>query len=151
MTGTRSQLDLPNSSHPIGSSRIAPLVGLVAKGSGPMAPRRSASSTTERQRNLLLQPQDGALDMTQPIFSEIARPVLSLFGTTGKLPSASAAKPSTTTLSRRDHLLFEPEDAKLTGGTRSLMRRVLGLNVTDAPRKPAATTKTKIYATRQIA
>lgn len=28
----------------------------------------------------------------------------------------------------------EPEDARLTGGTRSLMRRVMGLNVT-APRK----------------
>jgi hypothetical protein len=108
-----------------------------------MAPRRSTSSATERQRNLLLQPQDGALD--------VAQPVLSLFGTTGKLTPASAGRPSVTTISRRDHLLSEPEDAKLTGGTRSLMRRVLGLNVTDAPRKPAATTKTKIYATRQIA
>ena len=41
-------------------------------------------------------------------------------------------------------MLREPEDARLTGGTRSLMRRVMGLNVT-APRKiakpvaPAAT------------
>ena len=31
-------------------------------------------------------------------------------------------------------MLREPEDARLTGGTRSLMRRVMGLNVT-APRK----------------
>jgi hypothetical protein len=29
----------------------------------------------------------------------------------------------------------EPEDARLTGGTRSLMRRVLGLNVTTQLRK----------------
>lgn len=33
----------------------------------------------------------------------------------------------------------EPEDAQITGGTRSLMRRVMGLNVTTGPdtRKPA--------------
>lgn len=33
----------------------------------------------------------------------------------------------------------EPEDAGMTGGTRSLMRRVMGLNVTASPggRKPA--------------
>jgi hypothetical protein len=139
----RRQLDLLNSSHPIASPRVAPLSGRVVKGSGPMAPRRSTSSATERQRNLLLQPQDGALD--------VAQPVLSLFGTTGKLPPVTAGRPSFTTISRHDHLLSEPEDAKLTGGTRSLMRRVLGLNVTDALRKPAATTKTKIFATRQIA
>ena len=30
----------------------------------------------------------------------------------------------------------EPEDARLTGGTRSLMRRVLGLNVTRPALKP---------------
>ncbi|HEX5284789.1 MAG TPA: hypothetical protein VFW30_11780 [Bryocella sp.] len=31
--------------------------------------------------------------------------------------------------------LREPEDAQLTGGTRSLMRRVMGLNVTAGARK----------------
>lgn len=31
----------------------------------------------------------------------------------------------------------EPEDARLTGGTRSLMRRVMGLNVTTGARKLA--------------
>jgi hypothetical protein len=30
----------------------------------------------------------------------------------------------------------EPEDARLTGGTRSLMRRVLGLNVTSSVARP---------------
>ena len=33
-------------------------------------------------------------------------------------------------------LLREPEDAALTGGRRSLMRRVLGLNVTQPSAKP---------------
>ncbi|HEY5330021.1 MAG TPA: hypothetical protein VIJ79_09070 [Acidobacteriaceae bacterium] len=37
-------------------------------------------------------------------------------------------------------LASEPEDARLTGGTRSLSRRLMGLNVTAKlePRKPAA-------------
>jgi len=38
-----------------------------------------------------------------------------------------------TAMSRMAHR--EPEDARLTGGTRSLMRRVMGLNVTTAARK----------------
>ena len=38
-----------------------------------------------------------------------------------------------TAMSRTAHR--EPEDARLTGGTRSLMRRVMGLNVTNATRK----------------
>lgn len=38
-----------------------------------------------------------------------------------------------TAMSRLAHR--EPEDARLTGGTRSLMRRVMGLNVTSAARK----------------
>jgi hypothetical protein len=39
-------------------------------------------------------------------------------------------------------MLREPEDARLTGGTRSLMRRVMGLNVTalSAARKVPAKT-----------
>ena len=46
-----------------------------------------------------------------------------------------------TALSARTRLAFrEPEDARLTGGTRSLMRRVMGLNVTAlaGTRKPQA-------------
>jgi hypothetical protein len=41
---------------------------------------------------------------------------------------------------RAPRLGSEPEDARLTGGTRSLSRRVMGLNVTakPEPRKPAA-------------
>ena len=38
---------------------------------------------------------------------------------------------------RAPRLGGEPEDARLTGGTRSLSRRVMGLNVTAKP-KPAA-------------
>ena len=46
--------------------------------------------------------------------------------------------------------LREPEDAKLTGGTRSLMRRVMGLNVTSAgarkalPRSVAAKSQAQV-------
>ncbi len=37
----------------------------------------------------------------------------------------------------QNQLFQEPEDARLTGGTRSLMRRVFGLNVTKGLRKSA--------------
>lgn len=48
------------------------------------------------------------------------------------------AQETGTLLSARNRLGFrEPEDAGLTGGTRSLMRRVMGLNVT----APAGTRK----------
>lgn len=40
------------------------------------------------------------------------------------------AQETGTLLTARTRLLREPEDARLTGGTRSLMRRVMGLNVT---------------------
>lgn len=41
------------------------------------------------------------------------------------------AQETGTLLTARTRLSFrEPEDARLTGGTRSLMRRVMGLNVT---------------------
>jgi hypothetical protein len=36
------------------------------------------------------------------------------------------------------NLLNEPEDARLTGGTRSLTRRLLGLNIMTVSRKTAA-------------
>jgi hypothetical protein len=39
-------------------------------------------------------------------------------------------------------LASEPEDARMTGGTRSLTRRVLGLNVTAEERKSALPMKT---------
>lgn len=34
------------------------------------------------------------------------------------------------------NVMFEPEDARLTGGTRSLMRRALGLNFRPIKQKP---------------
>lgn len=46
-------------------------------------------------------------------------------------PQDGAAQEAGTLLAARKRLaLREPEDARLTGGTRSLMRRVMGLNVT---------------------
>jgi hypothetical protein len=48
---------------------------------------------------------------------------------------APANAPHVLTPSQRN-ILSEPDDAGMTGGTRSLNRRVLGLNVTAAPRKP---------------
>jgi hypothetical protein len=44
------------------------------------------------------------------------------------------AQETGTLLTARNRLTFrEPEDARLTGGTRSLMRRLMGLNVTALP------------------
>jgi hypothetical protein len=40
-------------------------------------------------------------------------------------------------------MLREPEDARLTGGTRSLMRRVMGLNVTALRKVPSKVVPTK--------
>jgi len=49
----------------------------------------------------------------------------------GKLHQPQDGAPEAgTLLSARTRLFREPEDARLTGGTRSLMRRVMGLNVT---------------------
>jgi hypothetical protein len=47
----------------------------------------------------------------------------------------SAAARALLTSLRQANPLAEPEDATLTGGTRSLTRRLLGLNVTSAQRK----------------
>lgn len=45
-------------------------------------------------------------------------------------PQDGAQEPGTLLTARTHMALSEPEDASLTGGTRSLMRRVMGLNVT---------------------
>lgn len=45
-------------------------------------------------------------------------------------PQDGAQEPGTLLTKRSRMSLREPEDARLTGGTRSLMRRVMGLNVT---------------------
>ena len=58
---------------------------------------------------VMIQPQDGAVE------------------TRTKLSSISAQQHS--------DVLHEPEDARLTGGTRSLDRRLLGLNVMETYRK----------------
>jgi hypothetical protein len=79
-----------------------------------MSWRRSGHGSSARLQRpaemRLRQPQDGATDVTSRVAS-LRSPGLELTG--------------------------EPEDARLTGGTRSLMRRVLGLNVM-APPLPAA-------------
>lgn len=45
-------------------------------------------------------------------------------------PQDGAQEPGTLLTAQSRMALREPEDASLTGGTRSLMRRVMGLNVT---------------------
>jgi len=78
-------------------------------------PRRithgSIAWSLPRGANILRQPQDGAPSETNPLLA------------------AAQNRPSP----------LEPEDATLTGSTRSLTRRLMGLNVTEAPRKPATT------------
>jgi len=77
-----------------------------------------------RALNTLRQPQDGAHSETNPLLS------------TAQLQGSSP---------------LEPEDARLTGGTRSLTRRLMGLNVTESPRKPAAATALSLSGRRQLA
>jgi hypothetical protein len=45
-------------------------------------------------------------------------------------PQDGAQETGTLLTARKRLMLREPEDARLTGGTRSLMRRTMGLNVT---------------------
>jgi len=49
--------------------------------------------------------------------------------------AAMSSAPSLLASLRHGNALLEPEDAGMTGGTRSLTRRLMGLNVTSAPRK----------------
>jgi len=64
---------------------------------------------------------------------------------------ASVARPSPRQITAHHDgsLLVEPEDAGLTGGTRSLMRRLIGLNiaagVTPQCKKPVATLVTDTF------
>ncbi len=51
-------------------------------------------------------------------------------GVTLHQPQDGAQETGTLLTARTRMALREPEDARLTGGTRSLMRRVMGLNVT---------------------
>ncbi len=82
-----------------------------------------------RGLNGLRQPQDGASPTLATISADTASPL-------------AALKPRNNP--------FEAEDAGMTGGTRSLSRRLMGLNVTAAPRKPA-TRVAPVMAQRQVA
>ena len=76
----------------------------------------------------LIQPQDGAADL-----SKVTVPIDAAGEPNGRMVRFPSR---------------EPEDAGMTGGTRSLMRRVMGLNVTARPgtRKPAASMATNVPA-----
>ncbi len=82
-----------------------------------MAPRRSGHGGSAWSLpftgQVMIQPQDGAVD------------------TRTRLASISSHQHS--------DVLHEPEDARLTGGTRSLDRRMLGLNVMETYRKACGT------------
>ncbi len=80
----------------------------------------------------LRQPQDGAPTPAGTRVVGVARALLNSI--------ARAANP-----------LSEPEDATLTGGTRSLTRRLMGLNVTSAPRKAPAIVSASAMPRRQAA
>lgn len=82
------------------------------------------------------QPQDGAIE------SRESRELRKRAATSGGVQEIHARLP---------RLANEPEDARLTGGTRSLMRRLMGLNVTARPgvRRPARGAAT--VPTQQVA
>jgi hypothetical protein len=90
----------------------------------PFAPAREGAHNGTAwlmpEADAVRQPQDG---ITRSLASEVrtlhARVVSGIGVCETKLASA---------------LLSEPEDARITGGTRSLMRRALGLNI---PKQPA--------------
>ena len=69
-------------------------------------------STAWATRGILRQPQDGAFDSRE----QQAR--VTDIGTRQQVAAFGAAA------------LVEPEDARLTGGSRTLVRRLLGLNIT---------------------
>lgn len=87
-----------------------------------MAPRRSGHGGSAWSlpftEQVMTQPQDGAVE------------------TRTRLASISSHQHS--------DALHEPEDARLTGGTRSLDRRLLGLNVVETYRKACGTARMDI-------
>jgi hypothetical protein len=102
----------------------APTTGVVA------ASRRTAHGNAwslPLGTSLLRQPQDGAPSL------------------------ASTAQALLGSLHRRGNPLAEPDDASLTGGTRSLTRRLMGLNVTSAPRKASISAAPVTFTQRRVA
>jgi hypothetical protein len=66
--------------------------------------------------------------------------------------TAHASKLTSIAARLHNNLSQEPEDARLTGGTRSLTRRLLGLNITAAPRRsPQSSDAPKGLPTIQVA
>jgi hypothetical protein len=63
----------------------------------------------------------------------------------------STAKALLNSLHPHANPLAEPDDASLTGGTRSLTRRLMGLNVTSAPRKGSISAATAAFSQRRVA
>ena len=106
------------------TNSVLPLKSRVVPGSEGMDSWRRVSHGSMRfaRDQHMRQPQDGALD----------------------LPSRVAS----ITSKQQPALPMEPEDARLTGTTRSLYRRVMGLNVmnTTEPLLPASAPKTAATA-----
>ena len=98
-----------------------PSSGSTARLQGPTSSKRTAHGSSAwsipQADNRLVQPQDGA--------AEISKVTADGYQDANAFVARSPAN--------------EPEDARITGGTRSLMRRVMGLNVAARPasRRPA--------------
>ena len=87
-----------------------------------VAARRNTIGAS-RPAEELGQPQDGETAKSQASNAALS---------TATALSTDTALRMDTGLGKKPVNLGEPEDARLTGGTRSLMRRVLGLNFTSA-------------------
>lgn len=89
-----------------------PSSGSTARLPGSTSSKRTAHGSSAwsipQADNRMSQPQDGAAEVSKVAAEEIGARAL-------RTPAS------------------EPEDARITGGTRSLMRRVMGLNVAKGP------------------
>jgi hypothetical protein len=106
---------------------VAAFAGLARKRVGHGSVAWSASSAEDA----LCQPQDGAAE---------GRDLRRHMAETAGVQAIHARR-----------LANEPEDARLTGGTRSLMRRLMGLNVTARPSARRAPRNAKTVPAQQVA
>jgi len=110
-------------------------LGSNNKETQPLAwPRRTEhGSTAWTVGRQMLQPQDGALPLRARVMDIALRRERLTQGAAGRVAA------------------MEPEDARLTGGTRSLMRRLLGLNIGQAKPKERQAAGSVIAGRPQVA
>jgi hypothetical protein len=123
----------PNADTMIAIENPTPIEGAVEGVAWKRTGHGSVAWTVSSAENALCQPQDGAAA-----------------GRDLRRRTAGAAGVQEIH-ARLPRLANEPEDARLTGGTRSLMRRLMGLNVTARPGARRAPRSAKTVPAQQVA